>query len=148
MGTLGSGPPNPKHDHNENPDRIRPSIFFVRPSAAFVFSARRASLASDAVFRALSWTDTYNVFLTAQGLADLIDEDVDEIRRVVRGGKGSASWRSESFVMCLRAHGIIPRVYYSEKTWCLLGIGAVESTFSSPDHLFHAMNAEPRGMYL
>ncbi|CAM9909019.1 unnamed protein product [Scytosiphon promiscuus] len=103
---------------------------------------RRAALTSNALFQALMWRDTFNVFLSADQLAELIDEDPDEIRRVL-----TPSRAKDVFEMFLRAHGIIGRLYGYKMTWCLLGIGQIQDTFSSPNHLFHAMNAEPKASF-
>jgi len=110
--------------------------------ALYVF--RSDALAADAVFQKMCWTNTYNVFLHAEDLAQLIDEDPREIRRILRVGHR----RSNGFELFLRQHGMIPRIFNQGTAWCLLGIGNIMSTFSSPEHRSHLLGAEPNGSFL
>jgi len=95
------------------------------------------------VWQRLIWTDTYNHFLTPDELAESIDEDPREIKRILAVGRFFGLGAD----LFLRAHGIISRPYYGRLNWCLLGIGPIYLTFSA-SHLAHAMTAELNGIQL
>lgn len=98
----------------------------------------------------MCWTNTFNLFLSPDDLAALIDEDPDEVRRVLRvSGVGARRVRrNENYTLFLRAHGMVGRTFRNHTHWCLLGMGAIQMTLRETGHLHYVMFEQPKGPFL
>lgn len=103
-------------------------------------------LATNAVFRALMWSNTCNFFLSVSEVARFIDADPAEVRRILKEGDGRR--RTAQYTLFLRCFGLIPRKYGNRTAWCALGIGAIQLSLEGTSYLDHIMIAEPKGSYL
>ncbi|CAN0426465.1 unnamed protein product, partial [Ectocarpus fasciculatus] len=103
-------------------------------------------LAINVVFQALIRTNTWNCFLEAACLAKLVDEDENEIRRVLKNRKRER--RYHAYTMFLRLFGIIERTHRQKTHWCLLGLGSLDLTLRYCHHREYVMSAEPKGPML
>ena len=103
-------------------------------------------LAINVVFQALIRTNTWNCFLEAGCLAKLVDEDEEEIRRILKNRKGEKCYHA--YIIFLRSFGIIGRPYKRKTHWCLLGLGALDLTLQDCHHREYVTSAEPKGPML
>lgn len=87
--------------------------------------------------------------MAVEDLAELIDENVEDVRRILRVGTAKIRrQKNHNYSLFLRAHGMIGREYRNRTHWCLLGVGPVQMTLRQSSHLSYVMSAEPKGPYL
>lgn len=119
--------------------------FTIEPANLVVF--RSETIAGDRVFRTMCWTNAFNYFTSVEVLGQLIDRDPENIRRILRVGRGRRKG-GESYRLFLRCHGIIAGKFRHETHWCLLGVGAIQMTLSQTGHLNYVIGEQPLGSFL
>ncbi|CAM9179128.1 unnamed protein product [Ectocarpus sp. 8 AP-2014] len=100
-------------------------------------------IATNVVFQALISTNTWNCFVEASDLAQLVDHDETEVRRVLKERKGER--RYPAYTMFLRSFGIIPNPHNKKTHWCLVGLGSLHLALKDCHHRDYVISAEPKG---
>lgn len=107
---------------------------------------RSEELATNVVFQALISTSTCNCYVGAGDLAQLLDHDETEIRRILKDRRGEK--RYHAYTIFLRSFGIIPKKHNMKDDWCLLGLGSLHLALEECHHREYVISAEPKGPML